>query len=68
MSMELVKIVVMRPYTRPLLYILYLMCCGVAIFCFFKSQEVQKSLDADGFVFWHNGWHCYPITASIVHL
>lgn len=68
MSMELVRILVMRAYTRPLIYILYLTCCGVAIFCFFKSQEAQKSLNADGFVFWHNGWHCYPITVSIVHL
>ncbi len=25
-------------------------------------------MNADGFVFWHNGWHCYPITVSIVHL
>ncbi len=66
--MELVKILVMRPYTRPLIYILYLTCCGVAIFCFFKSQEAQQSLNADGFVFWHNGWHLYPVTGSIVHL
>lgn len=68
MSMELVKMLVMRPYTRPIIYILYLTCSGVAIFCFLKSQEAQNNLDADGFVFWHSGWHCYPITGSVVHL
>ena len=61
MSMELVRILVMRAYTRPLIYILYLTCCGVAIFCFFKSHEAQKSLNADGFVFWQNGWHWIAI-------
>ena len=56
----LVRILVMRAYTRPLIYILYLTCCGVAIFCFLRAKR-QKSLNADGFVFWHNGWHWIAI-------
>ena len=98
MSMELVRIVVARPYTRPLIYILYLSCCGAAIcesrvsicnsiisiqlltwffynvclcnivVCFLKSQESQNSLNADGFVFWHNCWHCYPLAGSFIQL
>lgn len=68
MSLELVKLLTMRSYTRPFVYILNLTCCGVAIFCFLKSQKSQQTLDGDGFVFWHCGWHCYPISASVVHL
>lgn len=68
MLMELVKLVTMRPYTRPAIYILYLISCGIAVFCFLKGQESLKSLSEDGFIFWHSGWHCYPIIASIVHL
>jgi hypothetical protein len=31
MTLELVKLITMRPYTRPAIYILYLMSCGIAI-------------------------------------
>lgn len=68
MLLELVKLVTMRPYTRPAIYILYLISCGIAMFCFLKGQESLKLLSEDGFIFWHSGWHCYPIIASIVHL
>mmetsp|Transcript_3520 Transcript_3520/g.8973 ORF Transcript_3520/g.8973 Transcript_3520/m.8973 type:complete len:467 (-) Transcript_3520:228-1628(-) len=68
MSLELVKLISMRTYTRPLIYMLNLICCGVALFCFLKSQKSQQTLDGDGFVFWHCGWHCYPISASVVHM
>jgi hypothetical protein len=68
MAMELVKILVMRPYTRPIIYIMYLACCGAAIFSFLKSQEAQKNLNADGFVFWHTSWHSYPIAGCMLHL
>ena len=68
MSLELVKLLVMSRYTRPMVYVLGLMCCGFAMCCFLQSQKAQQALDADGFVFWHNGWHLYPITGSLVHL
>jgi hypothetical protein len=67
MSLELVKLVIIRPYTRPIIYTLYLICLGIAIFCFLKGQESLATLHEDGFVFWHSGWHCYPIMGSIVH-
>lgn len=66
MSLEVVKIIAMRPYTRPVVYLLYLTCCAGAVYCFLKSQEAQKTLSAEGFVFWHNGWHCYPLAATAV--
>ena len=68
MLLELIKLVTMRPYTRPAIYILYLVSCGIAMFCFLKGQESLQLLSEDGFVFWHSGWHCYPIIASFVHL
>ena len=68
MILELVKLVTMRPYTRPIIYILYLLSCGIAMYCFLKGQESLQLLSEDGFVFWHSGWHCYPFIASIVHI
>ena len=68
MILELVKLVTMRPYTRPIIYILYLVSCGIAMYCFLKGQESLQLLSEDGFVFWHSGWHCYPFIASIVHI
>ena len=67
MSLELVKLVIMCQYCCPLIYALYLLCCGGAIFCYFKSQEAQKCLNEDGFVYWHCAWHCYPVLGIIVH-
>ncbi|KAL3785087.1 hypothetical protein ACHAWO_000294 [Cyclotella atomus] len=61
MSLEMIKLIVMRPHTRPALYALYLIGVSMAIGCFIKSQESQRELDTDGFIFWHCGWHCYPI-------
>jgi hypothetical protein len=61
MSLEIIKLIVMRPHTRPALYALYLIGVSMAIGCFIKSQESQRELDPDGFIFWHCGWHCYPI-------
>eukprot|EP00804_Cyclotella_cryptica_P010230 CCRYP_016707-RA/>CCRYP_016707-RA protein AED:0.28 eAED:0.28 QI:106/0.5/0.66/1/0.5/0.33/3/219/400 len=66
MLLELLKFVVMRPYTRPVVYTLYLLSVGFAIFCFMKSQESQRELNEDGFVFWHCGWHCYPLASILV--
>lgn len=67
MASELVKLIALRPYTRPLIYTLYLTCCAAAVFCFIKSQEAQETLNAEGFIFWHNGWHAYPIAEAIVY-
>ena len=68
MSLEIAKMIALRPYTRPLMYLVYLCCVGGAAFCFLKSQGAQQTLDADGFVFWHNGWHLYPIVQTVVYM
>ncbi|KAL9187730.1 hypothetical protein ACHAXT_006108 [Thalassiosira profunda] len=68
MSLEIAKMVALRPYTRPLIYLVYLCCVGGAAFCFLKSQGAQQTLNADGFVFWHNGWHLYPIVQTVVYM
>jgi hypothetical protein len=67
MSLEIVKLVIICPYTRPIIYTLYLTCLGIAMICFLKGQESLKTLHEDDFVFWHSGWHCYPIMGSIIH-
>lgn len=67
MSLEVVKLIIIRPYTRPVIYILYLTTLVVAMGCFLQGQEALKTMNEAGFVFWHSGWHCYPITGSIVH-
>jgi len=68
MALELVKLIALCPYTRPPIYLLYLACCGGAVFCFMKSQKSQETLNVEGFVFWHCGWHCYPIACAVVYL
>ncbi|KAL7477970.1 hypothetical protein ACHAW6_003755 [Cyclotella cf. meneghiniana] len=66
MLLEMLKFFVMRPYTRPVVYTLYLISVTMAMYCFMKSQESQRELNEDGFVFWHCGWHCYPLVSILV--
>ncbi|KAL7552154.1 hypothetical protein ACHAWF_015367 [Thalassiosira exigua] len=66
LSLEMIKVATMRPYTRPAVYAFYVAAVAGALFCFLRSQGAQEALNAEGFVFWHNGWHCYPLNASIV--
>jgi len=61
MSLELIKVITMFPYTRPITYVLYVVSVVGAVYCFMRSQESQGTLDAEGFVFWHSGWHCQPL-------
>ena len=68
MAMECLKIIAIQPYTRPGIYALYLICVCAAVYCFLQSQKAQEALDADGFIFWHNGWHCYPLWSCLVYL
>lgn len=39
-----------------------------AIFCFMNSQEAQQFHDPDGFIFWHNLWHIYPLLCTLIEL
>jgi hypothetical protein len=67
MSLEVLKLIIIRPYTRPIIYILYLSTLAVALACFLQGQEALKTMNEADFIFWHSGWHCYPITGIIVH-
>eukprot|EP00581_Thalassiosira_minuscula_P008702 CAMPEP_0183707620 /NCGR_PEP_ID=MMETSP0737-20130205/4152_1 /TAXON_ID=385413 /ORGANISM="Thalassiosira miniscula, Strain CCMP1093" /LENGTH=548 /DNA_ID=CAMNT_0025935339 /DNA_START=144 /DNA_END=1790 /DNA_ORIENTATION=- len=68
MSCELLKLLILSTYTRPILYAAYLTSCAVAIYCFLQSQNAQETLDTEGFVFWHNCWHCYPLWSAVIYL
>ncbi len=61
MSLEFIKVITMFPYTRPITYFLYVISVAGAVYCFMRSQESQGTLDAEGFVYWHSGWHCQPL-------
>jgi hypothetical protein len=39
-----------------------------AAFSFANSQGAQASLHHDGFIFWHNCWHLYPLLATLITL
>jgi len=53
-------------FTRPGIFVSYLACTAIAVFSFLNSQHAQSALDTEGFVFWHNCWHCFPITLIVV--
>lgn len=66
MSLEIVKICVMRNHLRPRLYASYLTSACAALACFAISQKAQNRLDGEGFVFWHGLWHCQPLAAIAI--
>lgn len=53
-------------YARPTTFFIQLAAFSFALFSFMNSQDAQESKDPDGFVFWHNCWHMYPIISSII--
>jgi len=63
LALEVGKLIVMLPYTRPIIYSFNILAVCGAMVCFLNSQIAQQTLNEDGFVFWHSGWHCYPILA-----
>ncbi len=46
---------------RPSFFYLNLAAVSFAAFSFMNSQDAQESLDTEGFYFWHNCWHMYPL-------
>ena len=68
MCLELSKLLTMRRFTRPYIYMLYLVFVAMAVFSFLKSQKSQQTLNEDGFIFWHCAWHFYPIACCPLHL
>mmetsp|Transcript_14568 Transcript_14568/g.19921 ORF Transcript_14568/g.19921 Transcript_14568/m.19921 type:complete len:266 (-) Transcript_14568:1102-1899(-) len=63
---ELIKIWLMIPHTRRGVMTTYTSSTAIALLSFMMSQRSQKELNTDGFVFWHNMWHMYPIVCSII--
>lgn len=39
-----------------------------AIYSFLQSQSAQSRQDWNGYIFWHNCWHSYPVLKSVVHV
>ena len=68
MCLELSKLLAMRRFTRPYIYMLYLVFVAMAVFSFLKSQKSQQTLNEDGFIFWHCAWHFYPIACCPLHI
>uniref|UniRef100_A0A6S9JQJ6 Uncharacterized protein n=1 Tax=Ditylum brightwellii TaxID=49249 RepID=A0A6S9JQJ6_9STRA len=64
--LELSKIYVMRPYTRPNVWTSYVFSLTFSMSSFLMSQLSQKNLDRDGFVFWHNLWHLHPLAVTCI--
>lgn len=62
------KVLTLTFYGRP--STVFCQFCGIiyAITSFMNSQESQQSLDPDGFIFWHNAWHCYPMIAIFIEI
>lgn len=54
-------IAVMYFNIRPSMFYLNLAALSFAAFSFMNSQDAQESLDVEGFYFWHNCWHMYPL-------
>lgn len=66
MAFKLGELMCMYRFTRPVIFASYVGCTATAVVSFLKSQHAQSSLDTDGFIFWHNCWHCFPITLIVV--
>lgn len=65
---ELAKILTMYPHICPMTFTCYAASFICAIFSFLKSQVAQSEEDCEGFIFWHNCWHLYPLVASTLML
>ena len=66
MTLKIGELICMYRFTRPGIFVLYFACTATAIICFLKSQQAQSALDTDDFIFWHNCWHCFPLTLIVV--
>jgi hypothetical protein len=46
----------------------YVQLCAItfAIFSFMNSQDAQEAHDCEGFIFWHNCWHVYPLIGIVI--
>jgi hypothetical protein len=56
-------------FARPSNFFLQLAAFSFAMFCFMNGQDAQEAYDIEGWKFWHNLWHCFPmfLTAIEIH-
>lgn len=66
MAFHLSELICSYPFTRPGIYASNLACTAAAVFSFLNSSRAQSALDTEGFIFWHNCWHCFPINLITV--
>jgi len=66
MTLQLGELICMYRFTRPVVFASYIGCTAAAVISFLNSQHAQSALDTEGFIFWHNCWHCLPITLIVV--
>ena len=63
---ELCKLLIMFQYVRPLFLFLYVSAFAFAIYSHQLSSMCQTAKDLNGFIFWHNMWHLFPIFESVI--
>ncbi len=68
LTLQIWKITAISFYGRPKHFYCQLSAVTFAIFCFMNSQDAQEAQDMDGFVFWHNCWHIYPIVCICIEV
>jgi hypothetical protein len=51
---------------RPSNFFLQLAAFCFALFSYMNSQDAQELNDKDGFKFWHNLWHCFPLFLIVI--
>ncbi len=67
-QLQFCKVSTLTFHGRPSTVICQLFGIMFAAFAFMNSQASQQNHDPDGFVFWHNAWHCYPLIAIVIEI
>lgn len=66
MLLELMKVCLLWRHQRKGFFChVYTLLCLWAIYNFGQSQHAQSIQDADGFIWYHNFWHTYPLLAFL---
>eukprot|EP00588_Corethron_pennatum_P003476 CAMPEP_0194295192 /NCGR_PEP_ID=MMETSP0169-20130528/52823_1 /TAXON_ID=218684 /ORGANISM="Corethron pennatum, Strain L29A3" /LENGTH=112 /DNA_ID=CAMNT_0039044303 /DNA_START=79 /DNA_END=417 /DNA_ORIENTATION=+ len=64
--MYLLRLASLFNNARPSNFFLQLAAFCFALFSFMKSQDAQEINEVEGFKFWHNLWHCFPLNLIII--
>mmetsp|Transcript_9450 Transcript_9450/g.13880 ORF Transcript_9450/g.13880 Transcript_9450/m.13880 type:complete len:248 (-) Transcript_9450:1664-2407(-) len=55
-------------HSRPSNFYASLASTSFAVLSFMNSQDAQELHDPEGFIFWHNMWHLYPIQCIVIEM